>query len=328
MGAEILLTVLRLVMMGTGPFALPTFESLIDSPHQVLALVTQPARSQRGRTKPTASPLRELAEQRQCPIHDPNNINDPSAQARLQSLQPDLLVVCDYGQILSATTLGCAPLGGINLHGSLLPKYRGASPVNYALLNGDEATGVSVIHMTPRLDAGPCLATAKTTIGAEETAAELEPRLAQLGVGCVNESIELLRIWDRTAPIGTPQDPALASRAPRLKKGAGRVDWTAPASEIRNRVRALKPWPGTFTYLRPANKELRVILERVSVVTEPTQAPPGSVIASDGRLHVATGNGVLAIEVIQPAGKRPMPVAEFLRGHEIPVGTRFVDPSA
>ena len=166
---------MRLVMMGTGPFAVPTLESLLDSSHEVVALVTRPsvAAQTRGKTKAPPNPMRELAESRGLPVLDPVNVNEDSFRPALIALRPELLVVCDYGQILSPAALSVAPLGGINLHGSLLPKYRGAAPVQWAIWRGEQETGVTVIHMTPRLDAGPNLAQLTTAIGPAETAAEL-----------------------------------------------------------------------------------------------------------------------------------------------------------
>jgi methionyl-tRNA formyltransferase len=317
---------MRLVMLGTGPFAVPTLASLIDSRHEVAALVTRPVPPARGREKSPANPMRELAEARGIPVHAPDSVNTPEAHGLICHLQPDLLVVCDYGEILSRSTLGLAPLGGINLHGSLLPKYRGAAPVHWAILEGEAETGVSVIHMTPRLDGGPVLATRRTAIGPDETTPELEARLAELGVEAVHEAIERLERWDRRGPLGTPQDPALATKAPRLKKEDGLVDWSRSADQIRNQVRALKPWPTTYTFWhRSRGEPLRLILDEVAVAATPQRAgEPGEVVKSDGqRLVVAAGQGALEIRRLQPAGKRVMDASEFLRGYPVRVGDRL-----
>jgi methionyl-tRNA formyltransferase len=272
--------------------------------------------------------MREVAEQHGLGVLSPADVNDEAAQGELASLRPDLFVVCDYGQILSAQTLAVAPQGGINLHGSLLPRYRGAAPVNWAVITGDTETGVTVIHMTPRLDAGPCLARSATAIDPDETAEELEPRLAELGVRAVEQALDLLAGWDGVAPVGDAQDATQVSRAPRLKKADGRVDWSRSAEQIRNQVRGLKPWPGTFTSLSRASGEpLRLLLEDVSVVeTEGRQEPPGTILACDSRrLIVAAGQGGLSLDRVQPAGKRVMDIAEFLRGHRLQVGDRLGD---
>jgi methionyl-tRNA formyltransferase len=325
---------MRIVVLGTGPFAVPMFASLLVSPHDVRALITRPTLPAKGREKHPINPMRELAESRNLPVYAPTSINSPEGQAVLRELAPDLLAVCDYGQILAADVLALAPLGGINLHASLLPKYRGAAPIQWALLNGEGETGVTVIHMTPRLDSGPILAVRKATIGNDETHPELEERLAELGIEPVQEAIALLANWDRQSPIGQRQDPALASKAPRLKKEHGAVDWSQSAEQIRNQVRALKPWPGTFTFWRrPGHEPLRILIDGVSVLALGIRAAakvgaaqtagyaPGEVVVSDGKqLIVATGEGGLGISQIAPAGKRHMTVAEFLRGYRIQEG--------
>jgi methionyl-tRNA formyltransferase len=320
---------MRVVMLGTGPFAVPTFEWLLGA-HEVPALVTRPTPPSKGREKAPLNPMRDVALARGLPILEPASINSPEAIAAVSELRPELLMVCDYGQILSREALGIAPLGGINLHASLLPKYRGAAPIHWAILNGDEQTGVSVIHMTPRLDGGPILATRVVSIGLDETMPELEHRLAVLGVEAVRDSIELLARWDRVSPIGSKQDPARVSKAPRLSKSDAAADWSKPAKAIANQVRALKPWPGTFTqWHRPQGEPLRLILDRVSPIPAEAAsvavpgAEPGTVVADDGRLIVATGDGLLSLDAVQPAGKRVMPIAEFLRGYPVRVGQRL-----
>src|SRR5260221_2853616 len=173
---------MRLLVLGTGPFAVPMFQSLLDSRHEVLALATRPTPPPKGRDKTPHNPMREAAERRGLPVFAPASINSDEGRQLIERLQPELLVVCAYRQILSADVLALVPLGGINLHASLLPKYRGAAPIQWALLNGETETGVSVIHMTPRLDGGPILAVRSTQIGPEETHPELEQRLAALGI--------------------------------------------------------------------------------------------------------------------------------------------------
>lgn len=309
-------------MFGTGPFAVPTLRALYDSGHIVAALVTQPPRAARGHRPPAASPMRQLAESRQTPILDPDNVNTDEAVAALSALSPDLFIVADYGQILAPRTLAAAPRGGINLHGSLLPKYRGAAPINWALYRGETETGVTVIQMTPRIDAGPRLAQARLAIEPDETAPQLERRLAELGAPLVCRVIDALA---RGTIEPLPQDAAQATSARRLRKSDGEVDWSRAAEAIRNQVRALEPWPRTATWWhRPEGDPLRLILCRTHVVPEPATAPAGTVVrASAGQLHVATGQGVLALDEVQPAGKRAMSSAEFLRGHPLTVASRL-----
>ncbi len=326
---------MRLIMMGTGPFAVPTFQQLYEAGHDVALLVTRPLRSHRGKDIEPASAMRDIAHEHGVPIYDPENINTPEAQQRLIDIGADLLVVCDYGQILAPQTLSTARLGGINLHGSLLPRYRGAAPVNWALLNGDIETGVTVIHMTPRVDAGPCIAQAATMIDPEETAVELETRLAAAGGSLVRRAIDALADGRLEA---LPQNPALACKAPRLKKTDGAIDWARPALSIKNQIRALEPWPRTYTFWhRGHGAAVRMILGPVDVVNSPqgsrhtpcavrpqTDPAPGTVLEASGdRLVIAAGQDAVAPRTIQLAGKRPMGIAELLRGHKIQPGERF-----
>ena len=327
---------LRLVVMGTGPFAVPLFRALCASRHVVAALVTQPPRENRG--KPLTNPMRSAAEELGREVYAPDSVNVDEARRRLASYEPDLFVVADYGQILKPETLAVARLGGINLHGSLLPKYRGAAPINWALLHGDDETGVTVIQMSPRVDAGGCLLQARTPIGPDEDAVALERRLAESGAPLVVEAVERL---SRGTLAPAAQDSASATPARRLKKSDGEVDWTRSAQEIRNQVRGLKPWPRTSTELRRDGAEpLRVLLEQVEIadVSPPaavplaanargaasTAASPGTIVAAaDDGISVATGDGVLIVRALQPAGKRLMSAGEFLRGHPAAPGSRF-----
>jgi len=313
---------MRILMMGTGPFAVPTFGALVSGPHDVPLLVTRPTPPVRGRRKPPENPMRTAAESLGVPMEAPESINSEEAHALLQEQQADLFVVCDYGQILSRETLALAPKGGINLHGSLLPRHRGAAPVNWAIYHGDTETGVTVIHMTPQLDAGPCLVQKATPIGPREIAPELEARLAELGVAAVQESLDMLAGAQPGAPLGQPQDRNQATKAPRLTKNDGRVDWAQPARQIDNQVRAFKPWPGTFCFLTGDGQPVRCVLDWVEPSQQGEQhAAPGEVVATSNEgIDVACGAGLVRIERLQPAGKRVMSAAEFLRGHDLPVG--------
>jgi methionyl-tRNA formyltransferase len=319
-------------MLGTGPFAVPTFRALFGTRHVVAALVTAPLRTHRGKPVESSSSIRDVARQHGIAIVDPEDVNSPDARVRLADLAADLLVVCDYGQILSPATLAAARRGGVNLHASLLPKYRGAAPINWAIYHGETETGVTVIDMTPRIDAGPCIAQTRVAIDPDETAAELEVRLAELGARLVCETIDLLEAGRVQA---LPQDAALASRAPRLKKADGLIDWTRPAAAIKNHVRAMEPWPKTYTFLRrPDGPSLRLILGPLSVVdlsaatgnsSGATWANvPGAVLEAAGnRLVIAAGVGAVAPASIQSAGTRLMAIDQFLRGHQIQPGERF-----
>lgn len=319
---------MKIVMMGTGPFAVPTFKALIASEHEVACLFTQPVRSVHRRKSSIPTPMRDVANEHGIAIHDPASVNTDEAKQLLEGIQPDLLVVCDYGQILKDYILATATYGGINLHGSILPKYRGAAPVNWAILSGDEETGITVIHMTPKLDGGPCLKIVRTPIGPTETAVELEPRLADLGVQAVLESIEML---EKHGPEGTPgevQDQSLATKAPRLAKSDADIDWSDSAELIYNKFRAYQPWPGCFTHLEQQGKPpLRIILKEIRLLREPApdSVSPGSISAvTEDRLYFAAQDGQIIIDTLQPAGKKPMKVADFVRGYQLKVGDRLL----
>jgi len=323
---------LRLILMGTGPFAVPAFEALADAGYEIVRVVTRPAPAVRSRRGPPPSPVREFANSRSLPLFDPPSINDPTVIAELDSLRPDLLVVCDFGQILADDALAVARLGGINLHGSLLPAYRGAAPVQRALLAGDAVTGVSVIHMTPRLDGGPILASIETPIRPVETAGELEHRLARLGVEPTLQATALLADWDGQRPIGSPQDPTKVSRAPRLRKDEGQIDWSRTAQQLDWHIRGMSPWPGAFTELRidPDKPPLRISIRRASALpsdggwpTTPSQEFPPGALRDDAELVIATGQGNLRIERLQVAGRGEIGGDEFLRGYRLPPGTRL-----
>lgn len=317
---------LRVVMMGTGPFAVPLFEALYDSPHTVCALVTQPVRSAPGKKSPPPSPMRLVAEAHGTPIIDPPSINTPEGQQQLAEFQPELLVVADYGQILSPETLGLARLGGINLHGSLLPKYRGAAPVQWAVYHGDEYSGVSVIHMTPRLDAGPVIAQEKLKVDPRETAGELEVRLSQCGAPLAVEAISQLQHGTATPQ---PQDPSLATKARRLRKTDGLVDWSRSPQQVCNQVRAMQPWPKPYTFWhRTGSGPMRLIVVEVEPLT-PSPADeanqekrqPGEVLKAAGdQLILAAGGLPIRVVRVQPAGKRDLTAEEFLRGYPVQPG--------
>ena len=312
---------MRILMLGTGPFAVPTFREILDAGHDVAALYTSPLKTHRGKQLAPASSLRELAELRGVPIFDPADVNAPEVQPQLAGFQADLLVVCDYGRLLAPATLAAARLGGINLHASLLPKYRGAAPINWAIYNGEIETGATVIRMNPQIDAGPCIARSAVAIGPDETAPELEARLAELGARLVRDSLERLAAGEAN-PI--PQDQALATRAPRLKKTDGAIDWGRSAHAIKNHIRAMEPWPKTFTFWhRREGSPVRLILGPASAVDECSAAPGAVVEAAGENLVIAAGRGGLAPKAIQPSGKRLMSVGEFLRGHRVVPGDRF-----
>jgi methionyl-tRNA formyltransferase len=312
-------------MMGTGAFALPAFRGLLDSPHDVVGLVTQPDRTGRGHHH-HVNPLKDSAIAAAVPVLQPEKASSPESLDALRALGADLYVVAAYGQILSTKLLQLPRLGAINLHGSLLPKYRGAAPIQYALWNGETRTGVTIFQIVRELDAGPILGRVETEIGPQETCGELHDRLAALAVPLMLRILERIEQGRAAAEL---QDAGLATFAPRIPKQAGGIDWTQPAERIGWHVRAMQPWPMPFTFLhRPGSAPLRMIVPEVRPVSDASArsraATPGVIIPSpSGRLFVATGDGVLEIVQIQPSGKRAMGVADFLHGHPLGEGARF-----
>ncbi|WP_166831281.1 methionyl-tRNA formyltransferase [Thalassoroseus pseudoceratinae] len=314
---------LRLVMMGTGTFALPTFLSLYDSPHEVVGLFTQPDRKGRGHHN-HPHPMREAAEAHGTPVFQPDNVNTPESLADLRNLNADLCVVAAYGQILSAELLQTPKFGAINLHASLLPKYRGAAPIQYAILNGETSTGVTIFQIEPKLDAGPILGVDAIKIGSREKYGAVQERLAALAVPLTSR---VLGMFAREEVIGQPQDSTGVTKAPKLRKEHAAIPWEKPAAAVANHLRAMQPWPNPFTFLNQPNKKpLRLIVmqARQAMNVERSHEAPGTVLKCDrGRFLVQTGDGVLDILEVKPEGKRAMPAAAFLNGHQIQPGDRL-----
>ncbi|MBS0261309.1 MAG: methionyl-tRNA formyltransferase [Planctomycetes bacterium] len=311
-------------MMGTGDFAVPSFGALYQTPHEVVGLYTQPDRTGRGHHQSLQNPMKVLALQQGTPVFQPDNVNTPEALATLRGLNADVLVVAAYGQILSPELLSIPRLAAINVHASLLPKYRGASPVATAILNGETESGVCIIQILPRLDAGPILAVARTPIGAQETAGELEDRLAHLAVGLIPGVLDQIAAGQMN---GLPQTESLVTRARKLTKAMGEIDWSRSATQVDCQIRAMQPWPNPYSFLHIAGKPPQRVLV-LAVQPRPDEpageAAPGTpVLVDKERLVVATGQGVVEILKIQPDGKRPMTVAEFLRGRPVTKQDRF-----
>jgi methionyl-tRNA formyltransferase len=342
---------MRLLILSNGPFARPMLRALATCPHEVVAVVARPPRAPHGR-KAVPGPAQQEAERLGIDVWLPETVNSEDVHRRIRDLRVDLLVVCDYGEILRPTTLAAAPRGAINLHGSLLPKYRGAAPVQWAILSGEAETGNTVIQLTPGLDAGPILAQQMLLILADETAGDLESRLAEAGADLLVETIDRLAA-NKIQPVA--QDERDASRAPRLRKEDGAIDWTQPAEQIQRHVRAMHPWPKAFTeWERPGREPLRLILNRVGVVPgeaplialagdvgdivvlnkRPEQTaehpldrpPPGLVIEAGPRLVIEAGQGAVRVDELQPAGRRAMAIDDFLRGYPVQPGQRMVMP--
>lgn len=309
---------LRLVFLGSGAFAVPSLEAVLDAGHDVAALVTQPDREKgRGRVL-SATPTKVVAERHGLPVLQPARIKEPQAVEALRALRPDVHVVVAYGQILSRAVIDVAPMGTVNVHSSLLPRYRGAAPIHWAIVNGESETGVTTMLIDEGLDTGPTLLARATPIGSEETAPELEARLAHLGAEVLLETLDGLA---RGSLVPRPQDHGRATLAPLLQKQDGRIDWTRPADEIARRVRGLQPWPGTETAW--AGKDLKVWRARVEPGSGPDVA--GTVVAVDREgVVVAAGAGTrLRLLGVQPESRRPMPAADFAMGARLRPGARF-----
>jgi methionyl-tRNA formyltransferase len=313
-------------MLGTGRFALPTFRALLHSSHHVTALVTQPDRTGRGHHH-HVNVMKEAAMARHIDVCQPDRANSPDSLARLESFRADVFVVAAYGQILSARLLALPGLGAVNLHASLLPAYRGAAPIQYAVWNGETRTGVSIFQIVPELDAGPILGTVETQISSQETAGDVESRLAELAAPLTLRVLDQLESGS-VQPV--PQDPSLVTLAPRITKDQGLIDWTRSSPQVACQVRAMQPWPMPYTFLhRDARPPLRTLMLTVRIADESfpcgcEQFTPGDIVpARSVQLLVRTGTGILEIVQLQPAGKRPMSAADFLRGHPLAPGDRF-----
>lgn len=321
--------------MGTGEFALPTFLSLYELPHQVVGLFTQPDRKGRGHHH-HPHPMKEVALERGTPVFQPESVNTPEALDQLRALEPDVCLVAAYGQILSKALLEIPRLGAFNIHASLLPKYRGAAPIQYAIWNGETETGITIFRIEPKLDAGPIVGREKVAIGEQETYGELQTRLADLAVPLTKTVLE--RIADDRLPVET-QNSDQVTKAPRLKKSDGEIRWNQSAQKIGWHVRAMQPWPTPYTFFHQRDHSpLRLILTSVSPIVEAElppadaahpylplrKAPPGTVVYTDNqRLLMQTADGLLEILRLRPEGKRDMPAGDFLHGHSVQPGDRM-----
>jgi methionyl-tRNA formyltransferase len=305
---------MRIVFMGTPEFAVPSLEALLKSEDQVVGVVTQPDRP-KGRGQELAPPpVKILAQQAGIPFLQPLKIRTQDFLDALAAWKPDLIAVTAFGRILHAPILNLPPKGCVNVHGSLLPKYRGAAPVQWAVINGETETGITTMLMDEGMDTGPMLLQERIPILPDDTAGTLAPRLAALGGRLLVETIAQLKAGAITPRA---QDHAQATLAPLLKKEDGVIDWTASAQSIANRVRGLSPWPGAYTF----HGQERWNIWKAVAIQEPVQDRPGTLLAvTKQSLKVASGNGVLEILEIQTANSRRMSVGQFLAGHRISPG--------
>ena len=306
---------MRLVFMGTPDFASASLEALLRSNDSVVGIVTQPDRPKgRGHTL-TPSPVKLLAQRAQVPLLQPLKMKDPEFLHALAGWKPDLIVVSAFGRILPPAILSLPPHGCINVHGSLLPKYRGAGPIQWAIMNGEKETGITTMLMDVGMDTGAMLLQEAIPIMPDDTAGTLSPRLAELGGRLLAETIVRLKAGTL---VPQPQDSSRATLAPLLKKEDGAIDWTLPAIVLANRVRGLSPWPGAYTTVAGSDSWR---IWRALALPGPVTTTPGVIVAiTREAIHVATGDGVLAVMELQPANNRRMAVSQYLAGHPIAVG--------
>ncbi len=296
---------LRLVFMGSPDFSVPSLRFLAQR-YPVVGVITQPDRPA-GRGKRLSSPaVKTAAQELGLPVIQPERLKQPDAMDQLHTWAPDLIVVAAFGQILRPAVLELPKYGCVNVHASLLPRWRGAAPIQAAILSGDLYTGVTIMLMDPGVDTGPILSQQKTEISPQDTAGDLTERLADMGAQLLIETLPAY-VGGEIKPV--PQDVSQATYAPMLKKEQGLLDFTRPAEELRRRVRALNPWPGAFFHFQ--GQPLKVHQARA---IETVHAKDGELLIYEGMPAVGTGGGLLVLVEVQPAGKKPMPGGDFLRG--------------
>ncbi|MBI2014266.1 MAG: methionyl-tRNA formyltransferase [Candidatus Rokubacteria bacterium] len=295
---------------------MPALEAVLAR-HEVVAVVTQPDRPAHRGQRLQPPPVKVRARAAGVSVLQPARLRDPEWPERLRALGADVAVVVAFGQILPRAVLDAPARGSINVHGSLLPRYRGAAPIQWALIRGETMTGVTTFQMDEGMDTGPILLAASTPIGADETAGELAARLAGLGAEVLTDTLARL-----PALTSTPQRHEEATAAPRLKKADGHLDWRRPARELANRVRGCNPWPGGLA-LAPAGA---LTIWRAAAVPGPSGIAPGTLVAHAGSLAVATGAGALLPTEVQPENRRAMPWADYLRGARLAPGAVFRTP--
>ena len=306
---------MRIVFMGSADLSCPSLEAVCTAGHHVAGVVTQPDRPKGRNLKLSPSPVRLLAESSGISVLTPEKINTPESVAHLRSLQPDLIVVVAYGQILKSDILRIPPLGCLNMHTSLLPKYRGAAPIQRAIANGDPVTGVTAMYMNERMDAGDIICQNEVAIAADDTGGSLHDTLALEAASLLKQTIENIRLGQATRRCQIESEVTLA---PKLSKSDGRIDWTSPSDKIYNRIRAFNPWPcGYCEVPKGSGVLLRVLKARV----ENAAGATGQVldVAGDGPL-VACGRGGVRLIQVQPAGRKVMSGSDYLRGYGIKVG--------
>lgn len=310
-----MVTGVRVLFFGTPRFAVPTLERLFASSHTVAGVVTQPDRP-RGRGQLySASPVKEAAQRHSVPVFQPTKLKDAAWHDEIRALGADIGVVVAYGRILPQALLDIPPRGMINVHASLLPRWRGAAPIHRAVIAGDAVTGVTIMRVVLALDAGPMLSTVETPITSADTSETLELRLADAGAALLVETLDRMAAGPVTE---TPQDESRVTYADRLQRAESAIDWTRTAVDIDRQVRGLQPWPLAVAHL--AGRAVALLHSSV-VSASDTPAAPGTIVRATGDdLHIACGTGVLAITQVKPEGRRPMPARAFLNGAGVSAG--------
>jgi methionyl-tRNA formyltransferase len=308
---------LKVVFLGTSEFSCPSLEILLASSHEILAVVTQPDRPKGRGQKRAFPPIKSLSLAKNLPVFQPERVQDPTFLEVLKSLHPDLIVVVAYGQILTSSVLSIPPRGCVNVHASLLPKYRGAAPIARAILAGETRTGVTTMFMDRGMDTGPILLTEETEIGDAETMGTLHGRLSGMGAHLLVRTFDGL---EKGTITPRPQDPSQATYAPKIEKEEGRINWDTPAQQLFNLLRAFDPWPGAFTVW--ADRTLKLFLPKL-VEGEAMEAPGTVAHAAANGLRIATSQGYLLVRELQLENRPRMSVAEFLRGYPLKPGVHL-----
>ncbi len=306
---------LRIVYMGTPDFAVPPLRALHDAGHGIAAVVTQPDRPKGRGRKLSPPPVKQAAMDYGDVVFQPKTVRTDEFHAHMADLAPDLFVVVAFGQLLPQSLLNIPDRGAINVHASLLPRHRGAAPIQWAIINGDRETGVTTMMMDKGMDTGDMLLAEKTTIQPDDTAASLHDRLSQLGARVLVETLERLQAGSLQR---TPQDHDQATYAPMLKKTDGEIDWSLPAEQIERLIRGVTPWPGAYTF----SEGMRLKVFKSSVLDREVSVAPGTILeCMPGELRVATGKGALAIREIQGKSGKRLPIDDFLCGCRLPDGS-------
>ena len=313
---------MRILFMGTSEFAVPALRELISHNFELVGVVTQPDRPSGRGKRLSPPPVKIIATEHNLPIYQPERVRKPNFVRTLKHLAPDVMVIAAFGQLLPQTVLDIPLCGTINLHPSLLPKYRGAAPIQWALINGETETGVTLMLLDAGEDTGDIICSERIRIEDTDTALTLSEQLANLGA---KQLVQVLSDMPRNAPPpAIPQNDAEATHAPRLTKETGHIDWNRPANTIHNLVRGTAIWPGAYTFFR---EDLRLKIISCQLHPQALVAPPGTLEIAEKQLLVSTAEGTLQLLQIQPATKKAMEAHDFINGYQLQTGERFLRPA-